>query len=291
MITLSDLMHDVGGEYTKFKIGSFDVLEDLTFLVKDGCIVNSELDPTISKSLYYLGKVKGYMALATGLIVLAKPLIDDRAGSNHKIYSLIPLNVQIAKLAAEALKNLEKNNLKEISEPQLIEIIKSSQDYIVSMRDYVSQAEKIFFDGKEDLYKIIGKDTEIAFGNGYSLMLLDDEPDICVFLKSILTKRGFKVESAISAQSGMDLAFKFQPKIALLDIKLGDNTVNGIEVLKFIKKEIPKCKSFMLTMVDDKYMLDKCIEFGAKGSLSKPINNKEIISALFKAIKELLNES
>jgi len=291
MISFSDLMHDIGGEYTKLKMGGFDVNEDLLLLIQGDHVKLSDLDRTIAYAKSYLERVKQYMASATGLLNLVNPLIIERVGTNNELYLIKTPNDQITNLAIKAIEDLGKKNLIELNESQLIEIIKITHGHIENIRGLSKLAEDIFFNEKDKLYKIIDRTTEISFGNSYKLMLLDDEPDICVYLKNHLIKRGFKVETAISAQEATDLALRFHPQIALLDIKLGDSAVNGIEVLKFIKKNIRTCRCYMLTMVDDKYILEKCKELGSCGSLSKPINVQEITNTLYKAVREILSET
>jgi len=129
--------------------------------------------------------------------------------------------------------------------------------------------------------KEIGKDLKI--------LLLDDQEDICLYLKSFLTKRGFKVEVAVSAQAAMNLAKELRPDIAFLDIKLNESQHNGIDVLKFIRNNQPGCKCFMITLVDDKEIIQKCMGLGAVGFLTKPVDVNEMMNALLKTAGEILN--
>lgn len=70
MTTFQDLMHDLGGEYTKLRMGSVVVNEDLALLIKDGHIkaTEKELIDTITYAETVLTRVKQYMVVAWGIM-------------------------------------------------------------------------------------------------------------------------------------------------------------------------------------------------------------------------------
>lgn len=291
MTTFQDLMHDLGGEYTKLRMGSVVVNEDLALLIKDGHIkaTEKELIDTITYAETVLTRVKQYMVVAWGIISLVKPLIDERVGCDNEIYSMKVPNDQISNLAAKTIVALRNCNLKDFSESQVVEGVKTSEENIRQIIENSKKAENIFFTVKPKLYEIIGQKTEVAFGNGYKVLLLDDQPDICQYLKSFLIKKGFDVETANTADEAIDLVKRIKPKIALLDIKLGSPTVSGIDVLKFIRNYDSGCKILMITLVDDKEILQKCQDLGAAGSLTKPVDVNEMKNILYKTVLEILN--
>lgn len=290
MTTFQDLMHDLGGEYTKLRFGCVDVREDLTLILKEGGInaPESKLMDTITYAKTVLMRIKQYMSCAAGLINMVSPLIDKSAGSNNEIYSMRGPNERITVLAGKSLEVLEKNNLKLLSESQLKEVISTAEKNIKCIMDFSKEAEDIFLAVKPKLYELIGKETEVEFGNGCRLLLLDDEVDICSYLKNFLVKKNFIVETALSSEKAMDSTRKFKPQIALLDYKL-DTEETGMDVLKFIKANLPDCKCFMFTFVDDKEILQKCKDLGAMGTLVKPVVVEVMKKELYKAVKELLN--
>lgn len=283
MTTFQDLMHDLGGEYTKLLMGSVVIKEDMDFLVQDGHIKasESELKETVSYARNVLLRVKQYMVSAFGFLTLVKPLIDEKVGPNNALFTLKAKNDEISRLAEETIKSL--------TDLPSIEIVKTASENIQKIIALSKEAEKIFFTVKPALYEKIGQKTEVAFGNGFKVLILDDQKDICDYLSNFLKKKGFRVEIATTANEAIGLAKSMIPQIALLDIKLDNPSTTGIDVLKHIRIYQPGCRCFMITLVDDKEILKKCLDLGAIGALTKPFNVDEIKNSLFKIVMEILN--
>ncbi len=66
MTNFQDVMHDLGGEYTKLLMGSVVIKEDMDLLTQDGHIKvkESELIETVSYANNVLLRVKQYMISA-----------------------------------------------------------------------------------------------------------------------------------------------------------------------------------------------------------------------------------
>jgi len=61
--------------------------------------------------------------------------------------------------------------------------------------------------------------------------------------------------------------------------------MNGIEALKKIREKGFDCQVIMLTAYEDSFHLENALEAGADGYLSKDINAKELVDAIFEVIK------
>jgi len=102
------------------------------------------------------------------------------------------------------------------------------------------------------------------------LLVVDDEPDICAFLKSFFEEREFKVETALSGEAAIAAVEKFRPHVMLLDIKMGP--VDGLTVLKKIKEKHPRTKVIMVTAIETKDKIEEAIRLGADNYVTKPLS-------------------
>ena len=74
------------------------------------------------------------------------------------------------------------------------------------------------------------------------ILIVDDDPNVCVSLSSILEFKGYDVDSASSGESALKKLKTFAPNLVLLDTCLPD--IDGVKLCKKIKKanskNIPK---------------------------------------------------
>ena len=124
-------------------------------------------------------------------------------------------------------------------------------------------------------------------GEGIKIFLLDDESDICFFLKVFLSKRGFAVRTALTGQAAVNLLKKFNPDVAILDIYLSKGKMDGIAVLKVIKEKRPNCQCIMVTRADDKKLIQQAKQMGAVDYLIKPLTLEKVESVIHKIVKKI----
>ncbi len=70
--------------------------------------------------------------------------------------------------------------------------------------------------------------------NDPTILVIDDEEEICGFLQDLLTGEGYEVFTATDPQKGLQMVEELRPDIVILDLKMP--TMDGIEVLRRIKK-------------------------------------------------------
>ena len=102
------------------------------------------------------------------------------------------------------------------------------------------------------------------------LLVVDDEPEICDFLKTFFEDRDFQVETAGSGEAALKSAETFRPQVILLDIKMGD--VDGLEVLKKVKQANPKVKVIMVTALETTDKIETAMRLGADNYITKPLS-------------------
>ena len=103
----------------------------------------------------------------------------------------------------------------------------------------------------------------------YKLLVVDDESDICDFVKSFFKDRGFQVSSASNGEDAISVAKKEKPDLVLLDIKM--KGMDGMAVLKHIKDIDKNIKIIMVTALEDQDKMHEAYKLGASDYITKPL--------------------
>ncbi len=115
------------------------------------------------------------------------------------------------------------------------------------------------------------------------ILVIDDEKLICWSLQKDLTKDGYEVCTAQTAQEGIKLFEEESPDAILLDIRLPDG--DGKEMLSYFRKNDPFAACLMVTANEDIRSAVQCMQSGAFTYIHKPFEFDEIKINLEKAIE------
>ncbi len=119
----------------------------------------------------------------------------------------------------------------------------------------------------------------------YKIMLADDEGIVIDSLKFII-ERHFgnrcTIEYATTGRSVIELAEKFKPDIAFMDIQMPG--INGIDAMKEIRKSNNSIIFIVMTAFDKFNYAKEAINLGVLEYLTKPVNQSIIIQVLQKAM-------
>lgn len=110
------------------------------------------------------------------------------------------------------------------------------------------------------------------------VLIADDEDPLRTTIAAWLSDEGFEVDEA---SDGNEAIAKIQSKdydIAMLDIKMPG--VNGLEVLRYIKKNSTLTEVVMMTGMSDISMAVEAMKLGAKEYLTKPIDMEQLVPQL-----------
>jgi len=142
-------------------------------------------------------------------------------------------------------------------------------------------------DGKEDAAETLQTKTHSAAD--YTLparaipkkvLVVDDELDICNFMKDIIEEKEHKVLTATSALEAWDHLVS-DPHIStvFLDIKMPE--VNGFELLKVIKTQLPRPVEVVMVTAS-RSMQDVILanQLGARDYVTKPFKPERLIQIL-----------
>jgi len=119
-------------------------------------------------------------------------------------------------------------------------------------------------------------------------LVVDDEQDVVDNVSELFTLRNYAVVTATSGKKALELVEKEKPNIIILDIRMPD--INGIDVLKEVKKNHPKIRVIMLTGIEDEATKNMAMALGASGYFTKPYSYAELIELSRKLIQEICQE-
>src|SRR3990167_4134072 len=102
------------------------------------------------------------------------------------------------------------------------------------------------------------------------LLIVDDEVEICDFLKSFFEERNYEFKTASSGQAALTAVEQFKPSIVLLDIKMPG--MDGTQVLETVKKKFPRTKVIMVTALETRDKIEECLRLGADNYITKPLS-------------------
>jgi DNA-binding NtrC family response regulator len=123
------------------------------------------------------------------------------------------------------------------------------------------------------------------------IVVIDDEAAICSGCKLALTDQGFHVETFLSGKPGLEAILQNSYDLVLLDLKLPG--MDGMEVLKQIRRDKPEMNVIIMTGYASVQNAVDAMKLGAFDYLSKPFSDDELILAVKKAIhnKRLTEEN
>ena len=115
------------------------------------------------------------------------------------------------------------------------------------------------------------------------ILIIDDDVDICALLKRFLERNGYEVTTSFKGQEGLQQFTNNDFDVVLTDFRLPD--LDGIEVLKSIKKAKSNIPVIVITGYSDVGQAVKVIRLGAFEYVTKPIFPEEILMLIKDALK------
>lgn len=111
-----------------------------------------------------------------------------------------------------------------------------------------------------------------------TVVVVDDEPDICELVSLALSKAGFKVRTFEDGESLFKFLKSNLPDLVILDLMLPD--ADGFEICKYLKKDdkFSHIPVIMLTARTEE--MDKILglELGADDYVTKPFSPRELVA-------------
>ena len=116
-------------------------------------------------------------------------------------------------------------------------------------------------------------------GDGNTILVVDDDPDVRQLLQRHLSREGFRVLTAAGGEEGLRLAREARPRAITLDVMMPG--MDGWEVLTALKKDpdLAAIPILLCTILDDRSM---GFALGASEFLTKPIDRNHLVALLRK---------
>jgi len=107
------------------------------------------------------------------------------------------------------------------------------------------------------------------------ILLVDDEPGMLRYIKTLLEVDEYKVETASTGEEALERVQKgLQPELVLLDLLMPG--IDGLQTLEQLRKIQPTLKVVMLSCVSDTRKVVQAIRLGAHDYLTKPFQKAEL---------------
>lgn len=122
---------------------------------------------------------------------------------------------------------------------------------------------------------------------GRSVLVVDDEQSMRIFLTNILLKENYSVVTASSGAEAVNRVTCDEPDVVLLDLRLPD--MDGMMVLEKIKKALPAVPVIIITAHGGVQSAVEAMKKGAYHYLTKPFKVDELLIMIDRALdREIL---
>ena len=125
-----------------------------------------------------------------------------------------------------------------------------------------------------------------------SVLIIDDDRELCELVKELLEEEGFKVETVSNSAKGLERALSGQHRVVVLDVMMPG--MNGLEVLRRLRAAPHKAARtpvMMLTARGEDVDRIVGLEIGADDYLPKPFNPRELVARINAIIRRLKLDS
>jgi two-component system nitrogen regulation response regulator NtrX len=118
-----------------------------------------------------------------------------------------------------------------------------------------------------------------------SILIVDDERDIRELIADILRDEGFSVRLAANADDCMAAINAEQPSLMILDIWLKDSRMDGIDILKTVKRDNPDVPVVIISGHGNIEIAVAAIKQGAYDFIEKPFNIDQLMVVVSRAME------
>ncbi len=118
-----------------------------------------------------------------------------------------------------------------------------------------------------------------------TILIIDDEKEICESIKMILEYEGYSVDYSTSALKGLKLVEEKQISCLLLDIQMPE--MSGFEVLKKVKESSPSLSVIIISAHGSVENAIKATRLGAFDFIEKPIDRDKLLISVRNAVEQV----
>ena len=117
------------------------------------------------------------------------------------------------------------------------------------------------------------------------ILVVDDEPDIRALIGDILTDEGHGVRMAWDSDSALGEIDRAAPDLIILDIWLKDSRLDGIDILKQVRRDNPAIPVVIISGHGNIEIAVAAIKQGAYDFIEKPFNIDQLMVVIGRALE------
>ena len=114
------------------------------------------------------------------------------------------------------------------------------------------------------------------------ILVIDDDPDMCLLLRRFLQRHHFEVADVTSGKKALQWLETNKPQLILCDLRLED--MNGSDVLAKVKSLMPEVPFIIITGYSDVKTAVDVMKLGAYDYVTKPLFPDEILVTIKQAL-------
>src|ERR1700744_3319416 len=111
----------------------------------------------------------------------------------------------------------------------------------------------------------------------HDILIVDDEADIRMLIAGILQDEGYQTRDATNSKEALARIRQRQPSLVILDIWLQGSELDGIEILKVIRREAPSVPVLMIIGHGTIETAVAAIKIGAYDFIEKPFKADRLL--------------
>ena len=117
------------------------------------------------------------------------------------------------------------------------------------------------------------------------ILVIDDDKDLLEVTKSLLSRKGFEVETNDNWDGALQLLESFHPQLILLDVFL--NGIDGLDICKKLKSMPNTCHIPILIFSAYPSVAERVIyEYGADDFIAKPFEVNDLVSKVHSVLSQ-----
>jgi two-component system nitrogen regulation response regulator NtrX len=120
---------------------------------------------------------------------------------------------------------------------------------------------------------------------GRDILIVDDETDIRMLIGGILKDEGYETRDAANSTLALKAVRTRQPSLVILDIWLQGSELDGIEILRIIRRELPNLPVVMISGHGNIETAVNAIKIGAYDFIEKPFKSDRLLLIVERAIE------
>jgi two-component system nitrogen regulation response regulator NtrX len=119
----------------------------------------------------------------------------------------------------------------------------------------------------------------------HDILIVDDEPDICMLVEGILSDEGYETRQARDSESALAAFRARRPSLVILDVWLQGSKHDGLAILQMLHREEPQVPVVMISGHGTIEMAVSAIQQGAYDFIEKPFQSDRLLLVVRRALQ------